>query len=103
MNRFVRMTMLSSALVVPSPLLADDCSEDTAADFNSRIEANFSIMESSDTQDVTLGEKIEALQKEFSQAGKIHSEALENHDQAALDEACGMYESILKAQAGLGE
>lgn len=103
MNGFVRMIVLSSALVVPSPLLAADCSEDTAADFNSRIEANFSIMESSDTQDVALREKIEALQQDFSKAGKIHSEAQQNQDQAALNEACGMYESILKAQADLGE
>ena len=103
MNRFVRMIVLSSALMAPSPLLADDCSEDAAADLNSRIEANFSIMESSNTQDAALQEKIDALRQEFSNAGQIHSQALEDHDKAALNEACGRYESILKAQAGLGE
>jgi len=103
MNRIVGMIVLSSALLVPSPLLAADCDEDTAADLNSRIEANFSIMEVSETQNDALRQKIEALQQDFSKAGKVHSEALDNQDQAGLNEACGMYQSILEAQAGLAE
>lgn len=103
MNRVVRLIVLTSALIAPSALLAADCDEDTAADLNSRIEANFSIMDVSDSQNDALRQKIETLQQDFTKAGKIHTEALDNHDQAGLNEACGLYQSILETQAGLAE
>jgi len=97
------MALLSSMLLAASSALAAECDEDSAADFNSRIQANFTIMESSDTQDVAVRQQIEALQQKFSEAGKLHTDALESHDQAALNEACERYEAILKEQASLGE
>ena len=103
MNRLVAVIMVSSTLLATPPVLAADCDEDTAADFNSRIQANFTIMESGDPQNAALREKIEALQQQFSEAGELHSEALDNHDQAGLNEACGRYEDILKEQASLPE
>jgi hypothetical protein len=103
MHGLVRLALLSSMLLGAATALADECNEDSAADFNSRIQANFTIMESSDTQDVAVQQKIEALQQKFSEAGKLHTDALESHDQAALDEACARYEAILEEQASLGE
>jgi hypothetical protein len=103
MNRRIMMILMSSAWLITSPSLAAECDEDAAADFNSRIEANFATLEGSGTENVAMQEKVEALKQEFSQAGQIHSQALDSGNQADLNEACGRYESILKAQAGLGE
>lgn len=103
MNRRIMMILMASAWLITSPSLAAECDEDGAADFNSRIEANFAMMEGSGTENVAMQEKIEALKQEFSQASQIHSKALDSGNQGDLNEACGRYESILKAQAGLGE
>jgi hypothetical protein len=97
------MISISLALLVTQPSLAADCDQITTADLNSRIETNFTLMDSSATQDASTQNKIQALKQEFSEAGEVHNDALENNDQTKLNKACGMYQTILDEQAAMSE
>lgn len=103
MRGLATVMALSLALLTTSPLLAADCDEDTAADLNSQIEANFTILESVAMGDAAVQDRVEALKQAFSEAGDLHSEAFDSGDQEGLNQACEVYESILKEQADLSQ
>lgn len=96
-------TLVTLMLLGGSPSLAADCDPNEADDLNSRIETNFTLMDDSGAQDAAKRDRIDAWKRAFSEAGELHSGALENNDRANLTKACDMYRSILESQAALDE
>ncbi len=103
MKTYFLMTLISLALLLTTPSLAADCDEIMAADLNSRIQVNFTLIDSSETKDASEQNKIDVLKQKFVDADKLHSYALENDDQASIEKACDMYQSILDEQEAMNE
>ena len=95
--KLVSLTILTVVGVLTvSPLYAETCDETTAANLNSRIEADLLLAETSESLDADGRNKIKGLKEDFSKASDLQTQALDSGDLTKLNEVCQMYEDILR-------
>jgi hypothetical protein len=95
--KIVSLTVLTVVGVLAvSPLYAKTCDEIAAQDLNSRIEADFLLVETSDGLDAAGQDRIRDLKEDFSKVSDLQTQALDSGDLTKLKEVCPMYEDILR-------
>jgi hypothetical protein len=95
--KIVSLTVLTAVGVLAvSPLYAKTCDEIAAQDLNSRIEADFLLVETSDGLDAAGQDRIRDLKEDFSKVSDLQTQALDSGDLTKLKEVCPMYEDILR-------
>jgi len=95
--KIVSLTILAVVGVLTvSPLYAGTCDEVTAQDLNSRIEADISLADTSDSLDAAGQDRIRDLKEDFSKVSDLQTQALDSGDLTKLKEVCPMYEDILR-------
>jgi hypothetical protein len=100
MNQLSLGIVLPLTLLVSSQLFAADCTENDAADLNTQVETNLTLLEdnarANAEADIDLHDAINALWEKFNDASALQTQALDSNDQTQMNQVCESYQTILK-------
>ena len=88
------MTAAVLAAFTASPLAAEDCAPVDVQNLTSRAQAKIVLLETSDTTDQGMRDKLRTIRADFDEANAEFSQAMEVGDRNKIVELCPVFDDI---------